>query len=212
VRTSVVYDVDGVAARLGPDLIGYTDRPATIEAMRASDQVHFIKTHRQRDTQIAATDRAICLVRDGRDALVSWARMASEQDPGRYATELRAMITRQDTAGTGSWGRNVLSWLQPPAPHRIMLRYETLTREPAATVEQVVAALVPHLRPRTDVRIPSFAELHQTDGRFFRTGRTATHHDELPDDLHQLFWNQPDNAAAMQLLGYNNTPGDPHHA
>ena len=37
VRTSVVYDVDGVAQRLGSDLIGYTERPTTIEAMRESE-------------------------------------------------------------------------------------------------------------------------------------------------------------------------------
>jgi hypothetical protein len=89
VRTSVVYDVDGVAQRLGADMVGFTERPATTEVMRASDEVHFVKTHRQRDDQIDETDPAICLVRDGRDALVSWARLTSEADSGRYQSELR---------------------------------------------------------------------------------------------------------------------------
>ncbi|MEV0310636.1 hypothetical protein [Nonomuraea fuscirosea] len=47
-RTSTVYVVDGVAARLGPDLIGLRERSSSIEEMRASERLHFVKTHRQR--------------------------------------------------------------------------------------------------------------------------------------------------------------------
>jgi Sulfotransferase domain len=202
VRTSVVYDVDGVAERLGADMIGFTERPATIEVMRVSSQVHFVKTHRQRDDQIKETDPAICLVRDGRDALVSWARLTSEADSSRYESELRRMIARRDTVGTGSWGRNVLSWLVPRAPQRILLRYEDLVRNPRRSVEHVVTTLAPALHALPDPRIPSFAELQRTDDRFFRRGRMATHRDELPDELHELFWSQLDNASAMHLLGY----------
>jgi hypothetical protein len=66
-----------------------------------------------------------------------------------------------------------------------------------------VTTLVPALRPLPDALIPSFAELQRTDARFFRRGRTATHRDELPDELHQLFWSQRDNVSAMHLLGYS---------
>jgi hypothetical protein len=92
VRTSVVYSVDGVAARLGPDLIGYQQRPASLATMRESDEVFFVKTHRQRDGDVDQADRAICLVRDGRDALVSWARLNSDQDGRPFAAELEALI------------------------------------------------------------------------------------------------------------------------
>jgi hypothetical protein len=104
VRTSVVYDVDGVAERLGQDLVGFTER-AEIEALRASTEVHFVKTHRQRDDQVDEADKAICLVRDGRDALVSWARLVSEQAAGGgFEARLREMLNRSDEVGTGSWG------------------------------------------------------------------------------------------------------------
>jgi hypothetical protein len=122
VRTSVVYDVDGVAQCLGSDLVGFAEPPASIQAMRQASEVHSVRTHRQRDSQIHDGDKTICLVRDGRDCLVSWARMASEAAGSRFETELRAMITRRDEVGTGSWGRNVLSWLRPPAPRRLVLR------------------------------------------------------------------------------------------
>jgi len=84
--------VDGVAERLVRELVGYTDRVASIEAMRAAPDVHFVKTHRQRDADVDESDPAICLVRDGRDAVVSWARLLSEADPGRFEPQMRALI------------------------------------------------------------------------------------------------------------------------
>ncbi|MEW9555958.1 sulfotransferase domain-containing protein [Nonomuraea sp. NPDC050783] len=197
VRTSTVYDVDGVAARLGPDLIGFEERPSSIEEMRASGKPHFVKTHRQRAGE---EDRAICLVRDGRDAMTSWAHLTGAPD---IEAEIRTMINRRDEVGTGSWGQNVLSWLRPPAPHRVMLRYEELIREPRRTVEKALDRLVPALRPLPDARVPTFAELHQVDSGFFRRGHTGTHADELTEELHQLFWSRPDNVTAMELLGYS---------
>lgn len=202
IRTSVVYDRDGVAERLGDDLVGYEDRPATYDAMRASPGVHVVKTHRRRDDLVDDADMAVCLVRDGRDALVSWARLTSEEDTGRFETELRAMIERDSEVGTGSWGHNVLSWLQPAVPHRVLLRYDDLAREPRASVERVMTTLLPGLRPRGDATIPTFADLQQVDDGFFRRGRPGTHRDELPDELHELFWSKADNAAAMALLGH----------
>jgi hypothetical protein len=58
-----------------------------------------------------------------------------------------------------------------------------------------------------DARIPSFTELKRTDTRFSRRGKTGTHRDELPRELHELFWSQPDNRAAVELLGGD--PGQP---
>jgi hypothetical protein len=116
------------------------------------------------------------------------------QQPGR--------ILRVGAAGTGSWGNNVLSWLRPPAPHRIVLRYEDLIRDPRAAVTPIIATLTPAFAVRPNTAIPSLDELRRHDDRFFRRGRTGSHHDELPADLHQLFWSRADSRAAMTLLGY----------
>ncbi|MFC7483039.1 sulfotransferase domain-containing protein [Luedemannella flava] len=170
--------------------------------MRTDTRVHFVKTHRQVGHEVDPGDKAICLVRDGRDALVSWARQVSEAEPGRFAAELRKMIVRDEPVGAGSWGANVLSWLQPPVPNRLLLRYEDLVGDPAYAVERVVTALAPQLSPRAGAVIPSFADLQQVDDQFFRRGRSSTHRDELPADLHELFWSRPDNVAAMRLVGF----------
>ncbi len=202
VRTSVVYDVDGVADRLGPSLVGFEERPGTFAAMRESPQLHLVKTHRPRDELVLAGDKAICLVRDGRDCLVSWARQQSEDGVRCFADVLRDLVVAPAGRGAGQWGRNVLSWLQPAHPGRVVLRYEELIDDPRAAVRRVTGALDLGLAPAASAVIPGFAELHRVDGRFFRRGLAGTYRDELPGDLHQAFWDQPGNAAAMALLGW----------
>ncbi|MEV6851363.1 sulfotransferase domain-containing protein [Actinoplanes sp. NPDC051411] len=197
VPTSVVYDYDGVADRVGGELIGYVDRPAAL----AAAEPHFVKTHGPRDESVDPADHAICLVRDGRDALVSWARMLTEKDPASFPTVLRQLIEDTGARSSGSWGANVLSWLQPPAPHRAMLSYAELIADPAAAVDRVMAVVAPALRPDEDAAIPTFDELRQVDAGFFRRGTVGSHRDEFPPDLHELFWSRPDNRAAMELLG-----------
>ena len=201
IKTSVVYDFDGVAERLGREIIGFQDRPASYEEMRQSNEIHFVKTHRQRDDQIHDSDKAICLVRDGRDALVSWARQRSESDPRTFANHLQEMISTTAERGTGGWGKNVLSWLQPPAEHRIVLKYVDLIAKPSIVVMNTVKALGLDLQPHPEAIIPKFTELHQMDRGFFRRGIDGSYLDEMPDELHELFWSVPDNAAAMALIG-----------
>ncbi|MEU6249561.1 sulfotransferase domain-containing protein [Glycomyces sp. NPDC047010] len=201
VPTYVVYDVDGVAAQIGPELMDARERPASFAAMRASPEVHVVKTHRQRgDAVIAAEDRAICLVRDGRDSTVSWARL-NTRDGGDFAAEARTMILRR-SGGTGGWGQNVLSWRRSEAPAPVWVRFEELIADPVAVVREAVGEAVPELEPVPDAQVPSFAELQAHDASFFRAGATGMHRAELPPDLHELFWAQPDNAAAMAGLGY----------
>jgi hypothetical protein len=168
--------------------------------MRAAPEPHFVKTHRPRDERVDQADHAICLVRDGRDALVSWARMLSEKDPAGFSTALRQLIEDTSARGSGSWGANVLSWLQPPAPHRVTLPYAELIADPAAAVDRVMHRVSPAIQPDEGAAIPSFDELRQVDAAFFRRGAVGSHLDEFPTDLQELFWSRPDNRAAMELL------------
>jgi hypothetical protein len=210
-RASTVYDVDGVAERVGADLIGYEDRPGTIDEMRSAATLHLVKTHSARHAAVAEEDRAICLVRDGRDAVVSWARLRAAPGEQPYRDQLETVIARPRDRGaghwdSGSWGTNVLSWLRPPAPHRRLLRFEDLVRDPVPAVAAAIDALAPELEAQPAVAIPSFAELNALDGGFFRRGVVGTHAEELPDDLERAFWAREDNAAAMDLLGYGPAP------
>lgn len=208
VPTYVVYDVDGVAEQIGADLMDARDRPGTFEDMRASPEVHFVKTHRRRDDPVIdGQDRAICLVRDGRDCVVSWARLwtadtAGEDDNAdRFVAEARSIITRRD-GGTASWGQNVLSWRESAAPQPVWVRFEDLIADPEGSVKAAVSEAAPELRPIEDGQVPTFDDLRRHDPSFFRAGKTGTYRAELSEELHELFWAQPESAEAMQLLGY----------
>jgi hypothetical protein len=71
---------------------------------------------------------------------------------------------------------------------------------------KVVKALGLDLRPRREALIPGFMELNQVDRGFCRRGINGSYLDEMPEDLHELFWSKPENAAAMTL-----TPSDREH-
>jgi len=211
VSTYSVYDDDDpVAQRVGPALVGYRSKPLDRDAMRENTEVFFTKTHKRRKGD---GYRAIYLVRDGRDAVVSKAhwraseqhRAAAEDYQKRFAEFLRAEITRPYIDGqpsSGTWGGNVLSWLGADDDSVALLKYEDLIADPRGRVVRVVSALLPELIPKTDVNIPSFAELHRVDPTFFRQGTVSAYREEMPPALHELFWAQPENATAMRQLGY----------
>src|ERR1043166_1341802 len=74
---SIYDDNDPVAQRVGPDLLGYRPKPNCRELMANGPNLFFTKTHKRRKGD---TNPVIYLVRDGRDAVVSQARLKmSEQ-------------------------------------------------------------------------------------------------------------------------------------
>jgi hypothetical protein len=202
VRSSVAYDFDGVARRLGEDFVGLAAEAGDRDALRSSTAIHFIKTHRQRDESIKEVDRAICLVRDGRDALVSYARLVSEGKPVKFEPLLADMIQQSSSRGTGSWGANVLSWLQPSRPDWVAMRFEELVQAPTRVVQEAMSTVAPSLTPLAGAVIPDFEFLSRQDSGFFRRGISGSWRDEMPKKLHDLFWAGAENQAAMEALGY----------
>jgi sulfotransferase family protein len=205
---SIYDDDDPVAQRVGPDLVGYRPKPERA-VMSDSAEVYFTKTHKRRKGD---GYRAIYLVRDGRDAVVSDAhlRMSQRRAEGgdgqtTFEAFLREEITRPYLEGqpsSGSWGGNVLNWLGAADASVALLKYEDLIVDPRGSVGRVVSSLLPELVPGADAVIPSFSELHDIDPLFFRRGAAQSYRDEMSDELHELFWAQPENATAMRLLRY----------
>jgi hypothetical protein len=210
---SIYDDDDPVAQRVGPSLVGYRPKPVERAVMRDSAEVYFTKTHKRRKGD---GYQAIYLVRDGRDAVVSHARLRMSQQLAAssdrqmiFEAFLREEITRPYLEGqpsSGAWGGNALSWLGAADASVALLKYEDLIVDPRGSVERAVSSLLPEFVPSADAVIPSFSELQSVDPLFFRRGVAQSHRDEMPDELHELFWAQPENATAMRLLRYEESP------
>jgi hypothetical protein len=81
-------------------------------------------------------------------------------------------------------------------------RRQAMIKWGALSLQRMLTSLVPELVPLANTDIPSFHELRNVDGTFFRRGAALSYKDEMPEELHELFWAQPENALAMQRLGY----------
>lgn len=205
IGTSTVYDIDAVAERLGRDFVGYVDRPAALDEMRDSDELHFVKTHSARHAAMSDHDRALCIVRDGRDALVSWARLRIAATGGDFSEELRRLIEEPRDRGpafwdSGSWGTNVLSWSSPTAGRSHMMLFDELIEDPTAVLQEAMRTVAPELSATDGIHIPTFEDLQRVDAGFFRRGQVGAHLTELPDDLEAAFWSRDENRLAMAEL------------
>jgi hypothetical protein len=162
----------------------------------------FVKTH---ELPGADGDPAIYIVRDGRDALVSYAHFtlafnrepaAGPVTPELFRQTLRNLVLESRSA-FGSWSLNVDAWTA--RPNTAVVRYEDLLADPIGVADGALAALGLRLRPVSDAITP-FDELRQVDPKFFRRGAQGAHRDEFPADLLDLFWTH--NEATMTRLGY----------
>ncbi|MGH7198136.1 MAG: sulfotransferase domain-containing protein, partial [Candidatus Omnitrophota bacterium] len=124
-------------------------------------------------------------------------------------------IVADDGSHFGGWSVNVSQWLERAS---IVIRFEDLIRDPIASAER--------LRPFLDLgearreKLPSFEDLRTKDmpygsglqhgfsaqerefrrRRFFRRGAVGAWKDEMPEELHHLFWKR--HRTVMERLGY----------
>lgn len=166
--------------------------------------------------------RAIYLVRDPRDVVLSWAHH-NGQSPTEAADFMRRgtshVMGHGHVAHGGwqavSWSRHVQSWSQECPLPVLVLRYEDLLAEPRPCVEQIadwldvpvdetsVASAVAaceftELAAREVIE--GFAEAAAPDRVFFRRGRSGGWRTELEPDLARRI--EQDHGETMASLGY----------
>ena len=198
-------DNDPVAQMVGPAFVGYEPRKQSLRELVEQPELTFVKTHRQPHRVTCGDQPTIYIVRDGRDAIVSFAHQraqgARQQGGTADVHQLMLELIVDETLGTGNWGLNVLSWLgrsPPPA----LIRFERLIREPERELGRALAERGLELPKRADAAAPSFAELNAVHADFFRRGVVGSYQDEMPPETQARFWAQPHHAEAMALLGY----------
>ena len=201
-RSDKLLDQDGAA-----DMVGHELLPAPIEELAARPEIYFVKTHLPPQDD----SRAIYIVRDGRDALVSHARFRAwkhNKPPltdklaqlvglrSRFERYLRKLIEK---GRHGGWNNHVMNWtFKRPAGQTFHMKFEDLIQDPV-WVGKALEGLKIDAKPIGGT-IPSFQELNQKWPGFFRKGKTGSWREEMPEDLQRLFWEK--NAEAMDAFGY----------
>jgi len=165
---------------------------------------YFIKTHAVLDRKhyIEEDDRAIYIVRDGRDALVSRAHFFADvykEYKGQFQETLRRLVV--EDIKYRPWSQSVMTWTD--RPHTAYLYYEDLVASPVRLEVVSICRVMEALRvsiPRKDIKIPKFSNLHRSNPAFFRKGKAGAWREEMPEDLQKAFWER--NQEGMEYHGY----------
>lgn len=180
-------------------------RPTAPTAAEIADPktVYFAKSH---DLPPSDGHSAIYLVRDGRDALVSYAwfslinhggRRREDITPHDFRTAIsNLMIDRRGAYGV--WSQHLQAWMGRPGT--TVVRFEELIARPIESIDRAISSLNLPLR-RIDAELPTFEDLHARKPRIFRRGEVGSWRDEFPADLLDLFWRE--HSAGMIAAGYS---------
>jgi hypothetical protein len=175
-----------------------------LDELRRRPEPCFVKTH---DLPLDDSP-ALCLVRDGRDALVSYAHFVCTYEPGMaegrdFGEVLRILIESRDHFG--GWSGNVRAWSQRPGVGpTVWLRYEDLIGDPLGLLEGAMRRLGVRLRA-TRAPLVEFADLHRRWPEFFRRGAIGAWRGEMSEELHRLFWQH--HRKVMHSFGYRDGEG-----
>lgn len=192
---SVYGDKNDIAANPATaEQVGHKDLPEgfSYEEARAGDVPWFIKTHEPYERSYDQ-DRVIYVVRDGRDAVVSYYHYLRDFSPRK----LSYMEIMAGLSFAGTWGDHVLGWEKLDPARKLLVRFEEATHDPADTIARLEGFLDMPARHR---EIPDFERLHNTDPKFFRSGRSRSFELELSEDERTFFW--VTNGITMRRLGY----------
>ena len=178
-----------------------------------------VKTHLLPD-ELEPSGREIpgvYIIRDGRDALCSIAHHRKDIiAPGSdYLENLQAAIHAEKGSFFGGWSVNVKKWTERAS---ILIRYEDLLTDPIGQAERLRGII--ELPEPDRAKLPSFSDMkfglpkygsgrdrpiseeekQELARKNFRKGRAGSWKEEMPGDLHELFWSL--HGETMESLGY----------
>jgi hypothetical protein len=173
---------------------------ATLSRMAEASERYLIKTHEM----ASDSNPAICLVRDGRDALVSlaWYKLSGSAASNTEISEKdfqKALRNEILSTEFGGWSSNMLSWIRRPE-QKVIIRFEDLVKEPEKITSLALGATGFNVNKKRGGDVPSFDELHERNPHLYRKGQVGGWKAQMPPDLEVLFWKK--HSEAMDALGY----------
>ena len=207
ITTYTIYDNEDRVFGAGRDRYLFD----CLDELPIQDEVVFVKTHRWPPDRTETIDspqslfhkrlqhieqKAIYLVRDGRDVCVSyvhWAK-AHNWNPKLFADVLRDVIV------SGEWADHVNAWLKPNVAD-IWISFEPFIEQPVEAMRIVIDHMNLDLKERPTYHIPTFDELQKQSPTIYRRGVTDGLREEMTPELEELFWKH--NGKAMNRIGYH---------
>jgi hypothetical protein len=183
----------------------FLNMDASLEDLARRDERYLVKTHELPNE----ADRfpTVYLIRDGRDALVSYAWHYLQRDrgllrdaiaPELFSEALRHLIWEPNSA-FGTWSRHVEAWLDRAATApTVLLRFEEFVQRPQVILDAVERIGLDH--PRPGAEFPTFESLREMSPFACRRGIIGSWRDEFPPALLDDFWKQ--HGATMRRFGY----------
>ena len=168
-----------------------------VEKIINSKTVYMTKTHAQEDG-LPFPSKAIYIVRDGRDAEVSFVHYQLRKQwrlkkPQEFLPRLRVRV-KQDCI----WGPHVMGWKDKADA---IVRFEDMLAHPRKAVRETLLAAGVPFTMNLNKEPPTFKELHKKAPDFFRRGEIGCYKVEMPKPLENIFWQR--HGEGMRAMGYD---------
>ncbi len=167
-------------------------RDFDLETARHSKEIYLIKTH---DKPPNDTDKAIYLIRDGRECMLSYTKYQNKY--GKIHKEL--IDTINGNTHFGSWREHIKAWDPKNRDNTLLIKFEDLIDDPYSFIDAI--ASFTDIDP-TGNNIPTFDELHKKNDKFFASGKKDTWKEHFSEEESNLFWLQ--NYHEMLQFDYRN--------
>jgi hypothetical protein len=163
-----------------------------VAAARESSAPWFVKTHRCED--VAETDKAIHVVRDGRAAMISFRRFQRDFNGVDFPIEQFALGAEP----LESWARIVQWAFDRPSELTLTLRFEDLVAPDDGLLKRLSSFIGLPVQNAFDRS--SFARLHKVQPKFFTSGKNEPGIEAMEKACPALFWLV--NGEMMRALDY----------
>ncbi|MFW5891040.1 MAG: sulfotransferase domain-containing protein [bacterium] len=172
----------------------FLDKDFDIEKARNSEEIFYIKTHEKYNIEME-NDKAIYLIRDGREVLISYKNyLRNFPQKDLDFTDIIAGNTF-----VGIWSDHINSWNPNDRENILLLKYEELVDNTNKCIKEISSFL--NIEPIT-FHVPDFEKLHNINPKFFRKGKKDSWKNILSYDEQKYFWFK--SYEVMKKYGYIN--------